>query len=75
VAVATALTGLVAWREFGPGVAWPTMWLLTPMVLQPGIEQFTANTPGHQLSGSMNSVGVWNFSGATGGFCSCCCQW
>src|SRR5438445_537515 len=36
-ALATALTGWIAGREFGPGHAFPTMWLLTPMLLLPGM--------------------------------------
>src|SRR5258708_19330139 len=44
VALATALLGLIARLEFGPGYAWPAMWFMTPMGVLPGIEQFTANT-------------------------------
>jgi hypothetical protein len=44
IALATCLLGLIARLEFGPGVALPAMWLLTPMILLPGLEQFTANT-------------------------------
>jgi hypothetical protein len=44
VALATVLLGLIAHFEFGPAVAWPSMWLVTPMILLPHIEQFTANT-------------------------------
>jgi hypothetical protein len=43
-ALATLLTGWVARREFGVGVGLTAMWLLTAMIVQPGIEQFTANT-------------------------------
>ena len=44
VALATALLGLIARLEFGRSAAWPAMWLVTPMILLPGIDQFTANT-------------------------------
>jgi hypothetical protein len=44
VALATGLLGYLARLEFGQGAAWPAMWLVTPMVLLPGVEQFTANT-------------------------------
>ena len=43
-AMAAGLLGWIARLEFGPGVALPAMWLLTPMLLAPGLEQFTANT-------------------------------
>ena len=42
VALATLLLGYVARLEFGKGLAVPTMALATPMILLPGIEQFTA---------------------------------
>ena len=44
VALATGLLGLIARLEFGPRLAWPTMWLFTAMVVMPGIPQFAANT-------------------------------
>jgi hypothetical protein len=44
MALATALLGFIARREFGRGFALPAMWLMTPLVLLPGVEQFTANT-------------------------------
>jgi hypothetical protein len=44
VAMATALLGFIARREFGRGFALPAMWLMTPLVFLPGIGQFTANT-------------------------------
>jgi hypothetical protein len=42
--LAACLLGLIARLEFGPGVALPAMWLATPMLLSPGLWQFTANT-------------------------------
>jgi hypothetical protein len=62
VGLATVLAGLSAWREFGPEVAWSTMWLLTPMVLQPGIEQFTANTEMFMLLPLMATVALFVYS-------------
>jgi hypothetical protein len=44
MALATVLLGFIARREFGQGFALPAMWLMTPMVLLPGVDQFTANT-------------------------------
>ncbi len=44
VALATVLLGYIARLEFGKGFAWPVMWLVTPMVLLPGMDQFPANT-------------------------------
>jgi len=44
VALTTLLLGWVARQEFGPGSGWTAMWLVTPMILLPGLEQFTANT-------------------------------
>jgi len=43
-ALVTCLVGLVARFEFGRGFALPAMWLTTPMLLCPGLWQFTANT-------------------------------
>jgi Dolichyl-phosphate-mannose-protein mannosyltransferase len=44
VALTTGLLGWIARMEFGKGFAWPAMWLATPMILQPGLAQFAANT-------------------------------
>jgi 4-amino-4-deoxy-L-arabinose transferase-like glycosyltransferase len=44
MAGATVLLGVIARREFGPAVALPAMWLMTPLVLLPRIENFAANT-------------------------------
>jgi hypothetical protein len=44
VAGATLLLGWIARREFGRGLALPAIWLMTPMVFLPAMEQFTANT-------------------------------
>ena len=44
VALATLLLGYIARLEFGIGFAWSAMWLVTPMILLPEVEQFTANT-------------------------------
>jgi len=59
VALATLLLGLIARREFGPGAALPAMWLCTPMVLQPGLEQFTANTEMFMLLPLVGVVAVY----------------
>jgi hypothetical protein len=41
---ATVLLGFIARLEFGAGFALPAMWLFTPMVLLPGLDQSIANT-------------------------------
>jgi hypothetical protein len=59
-AMATALLGLIARKEFGPGVALPAMWLVTPMLLLPGLEQFTANTEMFMILPLMGVVAVYS---------------
>ena len=44
IAAATVLLGWVARKEFGVGTSLTVMWLFTPMVLLPELEEFTANT-------------------------------
>ena len=66
-ALATLLLGHVAHRQFGPGVALPAMWLMTPMILLPGIEQFIANTEMFMLLPLMATVAVYARSRADGG--------
>jgi Dolichyl-phosphate-mannose-protein mannosyltransferase len=41
---ATVLLGFIVRLEFGAGFALPAMWLFTPMVLLPGVDQSIANT-------------------------------
>jgi hypothetical protein len=43
-ASATGLLGFVAYKEFGRWVGLAAMWIVIPMILLPGIQQFTANT-------------------------------
>jgi hypothetical protein len=43
VALATILLGFIVRLELGEGFALPAMWLMTPMVLLPGIDQYTCN--------------------------------
>ena len=59
VALATGLLGFIARREFGAGVALPAMWLMTPMVLLPEIQQFTANTEMFMLLPLLATVAVY----------------
>jgi Dolichyl-phosphate-mannose-protein mannosyltransferase len=58
VAIATILLGLICRFEFGPGYAFLTMWLFTPMVLLPEIQQFTANTEMFLLLPLIGTVAV-----------------
>lgn len=44
VGLTTLLIGAIARREFGPGSGMVAMWFVTPMVLLPRVEQYTANT-------------------------------
>jgi len=62
VAVSTGLLGYIAHKEFGPGVAIPAMWLVTPMVLLPGLEQFTANTEMFMLLPMMGVVALYVYA-------------
>jgi 4-amino-4-deoxy-L-arabinose transferase-like glycosyltransferase len=58
-ALATLLLGFIARREFGPGAALPAMWLMTPMILLPGINQFIANTEMFMLLPLVATVAVY----------------
>ena len=58
-ALSTALLGWIARREFGPGAALPAMWLMTPMVLLPRLDQFIANTEMFMLLPLMGTVAVY----------------
>jgi hypothetical protein len=62
VALATVLLGLIARREFGSYVAWLSVWLVTPMILLPGIEQFAANTEMFLLLPLLGTVAVYSFT-------------
>jgi hypothetical protein len=55
----TCLLGLIARLEFGPGLALPTMWLVTPMLLFPGLWQFAANTEAFMLVPLMGTIAVY----------------
>jgi hypothetical protein len=59
VALATILLGYIARLEFGNGFEWPAMWLVTPMILLPGIEQFPANTEMFMLLPLLATVAVY----------------
>jgi len=58
-ALATVLLGDIARREFGPGVAMPAMWLMTPMILLPELDQFIANTEMFMLLPLMATAAVY----------------
>jgi hypothetical protein len=62
VALATALLGYIARLEFGRGVALPAMWLMTPMVLLPGIEQFPASVEMFMLFPLLATVAIYCYS-------------
>jgi hypothetical protein len=58
-ALATVLLGYIARLEFGKGVALPAMWLVTPMILLPGVGEFTANTEMFMLLPLLATVAVY----------------
>lgn len=62
VALATVLLGWMARHEFGAGVAWPAMWLATPMILLPDINQFEANTEMFLLLPLLAAVAIYIYS-------------
>jgi len=59
VALATVLLGYIARLEFGKGFALPAMWLATPMILLPGIDQFAANTEMFMLLPLLATIAVY----------------
>jgi hypothetical protein len=58
-AFATVLLGYIARREFGPGVALPAMWLMTPMLLLPGLNLFEANTEMFMLLPLLGTIALY----------------
>jgi hypothetical protein len=62
VALATVLLGFIARWEFGEGFALPAMWLTTPMVLMPGIDQYSVNTEMFMLLPLLATVAVYSYS-------------
>jgi hypothetical protein len=58
-ALATCLLGLIARLEFGAGVGLPAMWLVTPMLLFPGLWQFAANTETFMLVPLLGTVAIY----------------
>lgn len=65
VFLTTCLVGAIARREWGPGCAFPAMWVFTPLVLLPGIEQFTASTEMFMLLPMVGTVALYVFNGET----------
>jgi hypothetical protein len=71
-ALMTVLLGRAARNDFGPEVAWTTMWIVTPMVLLPNLSQFPANSEMFMLLPVMamislryrNSGAAWFAGGA-----------
>lgn len=66
-ALATVLLGYIARWEFGRGVALPAMWMMTPMILLIGVEQFTANTEMFMLLPMMATIAIYVRSRHRGG--------
>lgn len=62
VALATGLLGCIARWEFGEGFALPAMWLMTPMILMPGIDQYSVNTEMFMLLPLLATVAVYSYS-------------
>ncbi len=61
-ALATLLLGYLARLEFGRGFALPAVWLVTPMIVLPGIGQFAANTEMFLLLPLLATVAVYRRS-------------
>jgi 4-amino-4-deoxy-L-arabinose transferase-like glycosyltransferase len=62
VALATALLGFIASLEFGKGFALPAMWLMTPMILLPAIDQYDVNTEMFMMLPLLATVAVYCYS-------------
>jgi hypothetical protein len=62
IAVTTILLGLIARWEFGERAAWPAMWLATPMVLLPELDQVAASVEAFMLLPLMATVVVYCYS-------------
>jgi 4-amino-4-deoxy-L-arabinose transferase-like glycosyltransferase len=62
VALATVLLGFIARWEFGKGFALPAMWLMTPMILMPGIDQYNVNTEMFMLLPLLATVAVCSYN-------------
>ncbi|MGO8764739.1 MAG: ArnT family glycosyltransferase [Limisphaerales bacterium] len=72
VALATALLGYIAWLEFGAGVAFPAMGLMTPMVLLPEITQFGGCVEMWLLFPLMGAIAIYCHSRKNG---NRACHW
>jgi hypothetical protein len=66
VALATLLLGLISWLEFGEGVALPAMWLMTPMVLLPGVQEFSCNPEMFLMFPLLATLAVYAYSRQNG---------
>jgi 4-amino-4-deoxy-L-arabinose transferase-like glycosyltransferase len=62
VALATVLLGLIASWEFGKSFALPAMWLMTPMLLLPEIDQYDVNTEMFMILPLIATVAVYCYS-------------
>src|SRR5580692_4319401 len=62
VALATALLAFIASLEFGKGFALPVMWLMTPMILLPAIDQYDVNTEMFMMLPLLATVAVYCYS-------------
>jgi len=62
IALSTLLLGAIAWREFGEGCGMAAMWLMTPMVLLPHLEEFMANTEMFLLLPLLGVVAIYVFA-------------
>lgn len=62
VALATVLLGLIASWEFGEEFALPAMWLMTPMVLLPGVQEFSCNPEMFLLLPLLATLAVYGHS-------------
>ena len=62
IALATVLLGFIARLEFGGASALPVMWLATPMILLPGLDQTDANVEMFMLLPLVATVAVYCYA-------------
>lgn len=65
-ALATVLLGLIARLEFGDGFALPTMWLATPLLLLPRMDQSFANVEMFMLLPLLGTLAIYSYSRQNG---------
>lgn len=62
VALATLLLGIIARQEFGKDCSLPVMWLATPLILLPGLDQTAASVEAFMLLPLVATVAAYCYS-------------